>query len=102
MIDNIYKAINLAREVAENWRSQLVNCVTEEGRCKCQERAAEHELIADWLEELTERREAVNRLEEVAKDYKDSLFGDGIRFALKIIGAPRKRDWEREAEDEQA
>lgn len=58
MIDNIYKAIIHAREVAKNWRSQLVNCVSEEGRCKIQERATEHELIADWLEELTERREA--------------------------------------------
>ena len=93
MIDNIYKAIIHAREVAKNWRSQLVNCVSEEGRCECQERAAEHELIADWIEELTERREVVDRLEEVAKDYKDSLFGDGIRFALKIIREPRKRGW---------
>lgn len=101
MIDNIYKAINHAREVAENWRSQLVNCVSEEGRRKCQERAAEHELIADWLEELTERREVVNRLEEVAQDYKDSLFGDGIRFALKVIGEPRKHDWECEETNEQ-
>ena len=56
MIDNIYKAIIHAREVAKNWRSQLVNCVSEEGRCKIQERASEHELIADWLEELAKRR----------------------------------------------
>lgn len=58
MIDNLTEAINHAREVAKNWESQLVNCVTEEGRNKCKECAAEHEKLADWLTELQKRREA--------------------------------------------
>ena len=58
--------------------------------------------LAEWLTELQERREAVKKLEESADNYKDSLFGDGIRYALKVISEPRKRDWEREEANEQA
>lgn len=58
MINSIDEAVAHAREVAENWKSQLVNCVSEEGRCKCKECAAEHDQLADWLTELQERREA--------------------------------------------
>lgn len=58
MIDNLKEAIEHAKEVAENWKSQLVNCVSEEGRNKCLECVAEHEKIAEWLTELKERREA--------------------------------------------
>lgn len=57
MIDNLKDAIAHAREVAENWKSQLVNCVSEEGRNSCLDSAAEHELLASWLEELQERIE---------------------------------------------
>lgn len=52
------EAIEHAKEVAENWKSQLVNCVSEEGRNKCLECANDHEQLAAWLEELSERREA--------------------------------------------
>lgn len=91
MVDNIYKAINHAKEVAENWRSELVNCVSEEGRNNCLERAADHDQIATWLTELAERLEADKKLEESAEYYKDSFFGDGIRFALKVIGESKGR-----------
>lgn len=36
---SLKNAINHAREVAKNWESQLVNCVSEEGRKMCKERA---------------------------------------------------------------
>lgn len=49
MITTLEEAIAHAREVAENWKSQLVNCVYEEGR---------NEQLAGWLTELKERREA--------------------------------------------
>ena len=95
------EAIVHAREVAEEKRNDYERAcalnVPSEGFCEC---AAEHEQLADWLTELQERREAVKKLEEAADNYKDSLFGDGIRFALKVIGEPRKRDWESEAENE--
>lgn len=52
------EAIAHAKEVAENWKSQLVNCVSEEGSYKCLECAKEHEQLAEWLTELKERREA--------------------------------------------
>lgn len=58
MIDNLKDAIEHTKDVAENWKSQLVNCVSEEGRNKCLECVAEHEKIAEWLTELQERREA--------------------------------------------
>ena len=58
MIDNLEEAIAHAKEVAENWKSQLVNCVSDEGRNKCLECAKDHELLAEWLTELQERREA--------------------------------------------
>lgn len=58
MVDNLKDAIEHAKEVAENWKSQLVNCISEEGRNKCLECAKEHELLAEWLTELQERREA--------------------------------------------
>ena len=52
------EAIAHAKEVSENWKSQLVNCVSEEGSYKCLECAKEHEQLAEWLTELKERREA--------------------------------------------
>lgn len=58
MITTLEEAISHAKEVAENWKSQLVNCVSEEGRNKCLECVAEHEKTAEWLTELQERREA--------------------------------------------
>ena len=58
MIDDLKDAIAHAKEVAENWKSQLVNCVSEEGSYKCLECAKEHEQLAAWLTELQERREA--------------------------------------------
>lgn len=53
------RAIRHAKEVAENWKSELVNCVSEEGRNNCLARAAEHEQIAAWLTELLEHRSAL-------------------------------------------
>lgn len=50
------EAIRHDKEVAENWKSELVNCVSEEGRNTCLKRAAEHEQRAEWLTELQERR----------------------------------------------
>ena len=52
------EAIRHDKEVAKNWKSELVNCVSEEGRNTCLKRAAEHEQRAEWLTELAERREA--------------------------------------------
>lgn len=66
----------------------------------CLDCSKEHKQLAAWLIELQERREAVKKLEESEDNYKDSLFGDGIRFALKVIGEPRKRDWESEVEND--
>lgn len=57
MIRTLEEAIAHAKEVAENWKSQLVNCVSEEGRNKCIECAKEHEKLAEWLTELKQRRE---------------------------------------------
>lgn len=57
MIRTLEEAIEHAKEVAENWKSQLVNCVSEEGRNKCLECAKEHEQLAEWLTELKEYRE---------------------------------------------
>lgn len=91
------EAIVHAREVAEEKRNDYERAcalnVPSEGFCEC---AAEHEQLAEWLTELQDRREAVKKLEKATEYYKDSVFGDGIRFALKVIGEPRKRDWERE------
>lgn len=56
------EAIVHAKEVAENWKSQLVNCVSEEGRYKCQECANDHEQLAEWLAELKELRRTVSLL----------------------------------------
>ena len=56
------EAIVHAKEVAENWKSQLVNCVSEEGRYKCQECASDHEQLAEWLTELKELRRTVSLL----------------------------------------
>lgn len=58
MITTLEEAIAHAKEVAENWKSQLVNCVSEEGSYKCLECAKDHEQLAEWLTELKERREA--------------------------------------------
>lgn len=77
MIDNLTKAIVHAREVAENWKSQLVNCVSEEGRNMCLERASEHELLASWLEELQARIEKdrwIPITERLPDDRKDTYW----------------------------
>ena len=60
------EAIAHAKGVAENWKSELVNCVSEEGRNTCLKRAAEHEQLAERLTELQERREA---MEYIKKHY---------------------------------
>ena len=100
MIDNIDEAISHAREVAEEQKKQgSICCDSLEDTIraeKCLECAKEHEQLAEWLEELRERRDAVKKLEESAEYYKDSLFSDGICFALKVISEPTKRDWENE------
>ena len=57
MITELDEAILHSQEVAENWKSQLVNCVSEEGRNKCLECVKYHEQLANWLTELKERRE---------------------------------------------
>ena len=98
MIMRLNEAITHEREVAKEQRTQVELSEYTDLNYRasaCLECAKEHEQLAEWLTELAERREVVNRLEEVAEDYKDSLFGDGIRFALKVISEPRKRDWER-------
>lgn len=59
---SLEEAIVHAREVAKNWESQLVNCISEEGRNKCKECASEHEQLAEWLEELQELRKKPNIL----------------------------------------
>lgn len=64
------------------------------------EDASRYNQLASLLTELKERRDGVKKLEGTAEYYEDSLYGDGIRFALKVIGEPRKRDWESEAEND--
>lgn len=73
MIENLTDAISHAREVAKNWESQLVNCVSEEGRNKCKECAAEHEQLAKWLERL----EAIIVLYDEFKEY-----GGGFHYLV--------------------
>ena len=46
MIDNLTEAIAYAKGVAKNWKSEVVNCISEEGRNTCLKRAAEHEQLA--------------------------------------------------------
>ena len=101
MIDNLTDAITHAKEVAKELRKDADYLDAPYGmdtsaRTECLECAAEHEQLAAWLEELAERREVDKNLEELADFWKDSLFGDGIRFALKAIDEVKKRDWERE------
>ena len=73
MIDNLKNAINPAREVAENWKSELVNCVSEEGRNKCLERATEHEQLATYLEQLL-------AIQLLYKEYEGS--GGGFHYQV--------------------
>ena len=102
-------AISHARTVAKNVRynaytfteQDLLDENCRQAKAECLECASEHEQLAAWLEELAERREVDKNLEELADFWKDSLFGNGIRFALKAIDDVKKRDWESEAENEQ-
>ena len=73
MIDNLKDAIEHAKEVAENWKSQLVNCVSEEGRNKCIECAKEHEKLAEWLEQL-------QAIKFLYKEYE--CFGGGFHYQV--------------------
>ena len=68
------EAIAHAREVAENWKSQQVNCVTEEGLNKCKECAEDHEQLAAWLEELAEYQKLFDSPEE-ANELLDQIGG---------------------------
>lgn len=77
MIDNLEDAIAHAREVAENWKSQLVNCVSEEGCNKCLECAKDHEQLADWLTELEADRKLLGDIRSIVWD--NSLY-DGIKI----------------------
>lgn len=107
MIDKLKDAISHAREVAKEQREKASfdtdnerYRMSESEKVACLECAREHEKLAFWLEELQERREAEKKLKETLEDMsgrlKDSLFGDGIRFALKLIDKSRKRDCESE------
>ena len=100
MIDNLGDAISHAREVAEKLteKAKLMREGSKNGLFypkdfeDCETCASDHEQLADWLTELADRREADKELEEMAGRLKDSLFGDGIRFALKVISEMRKHD----------
>lgn len=106
MIDNLTGSIRHYKQKARTLREFTKSCAeakvgvsTKKYIEHCLERAEHNEQLAAWLEELQERREAVKKLEKAEEYYKDSLFGDGIRFALKVISEPRKRDWESEVEN---
>lgn len=106
MIDNLEDAITHAREVAENWKSELVNCVSEEGRNTCLDRATEHELLAGWLTELQERREAdrwipvSERLPEEKKDTNTNDFAEVL--CTTIFGGVRLYKYGTRIGDKQA
>ncbi len=68
MINNLEDAITHAREVAKNWKSQLVNCVSEEGRNKCKECASEHEQLAKWLTQL-------KAVKDIVREFNDDTLG---------------------------
>ena len=71
------EAIAHAKEVSENWKSQLVNCVSEEGSYKCLECAKEHEQLAEWLTELESDRRLLGVIRSIVWD--NSLY-DGIKI----------------------
>ena len=114
MIDNLTDAISHARDVAKNWESQLVNCVSEEGRNKCKECAKEHEQLASWLTELKERREAdgwnvIHTEEDLPKEdgfylttveYMESISCELKRNTAELYFSTVFKSWSECGEDE--
>ena len=104
MANNIYEVWHHAMKVASDARykaklfteSDLLDESCKKAKAEYLECAEEQEQLAAWLDELEERRAAVKKLEEAATYYKDSVFGDGIRYALQVISEPRIRDSESE------
>ena len=94
----LQEAIAHAKEKASEQRRRFEDIYGQEETTEAERKEAiacldcsnEHGQLAAWLEELQERREADKKLKETLEEMsgrlKDSLFGDGIRFALKIIG----------------
>lgn len=67
------EAIAHAREVADNWKSELVNCISEERRNMCRDRATEHEQLATYLEQLL-------AIQLLYKEYESS--GGGFHYQV--------------------
>lgn len=92
-------AIKHAEEKAEELKQKagfetdnLRYMMSDSERLDCLECAKEHEQLAEWLKELKAYREATKKLNETAEYYKDSLFGDGIRFCRKVMNEVIKRE----------
>lgn len=94
MINNLDEAIAHAEEkakelnnTADNWKrlSDEKGLALPSDYEPCKACAKDHEQLAEMLTELKQLRERVKSLEHSAEYYRDSLFGDGIVFSLKIM-----------------
>ena len=89
MIDNLEDAITHAKEVAKNWESQLVNCISEEGRNKCKECAAEHKQLAVWLTQLKAVKDIVREFNDDTLSFTYSS-SDFITAIIKAVSEEEK------------
>ena len=58
----------------------------------CYRYMIEYGQIAEFLKTLKAYREATKQLNETANKNYDSLFGDGIRFCLKVMNEVMKKE----------
>ena len=130
MIDNLTEAISHAREVAkemrkeeQEWRDKKDFIESNERNPKgiydlpinqCKECAAEHEQLAEWLEELVERREAdtwnvIHTEADLPKEdgfylttveYVESISGKLKRNTAELYFSTVSKSWSECGEDE--